>query len=38
VVAAGTPEDVAGTDTHTARFLRQTLAEPSRPAANRSSA
>jgi len=38
VVAAGTPEDVARTDTHTARFLRQSLAEPSRPAATRSSA
>jgi excinuclease ABC subunit A len=38
VVAAGTPEDVARTDTHTARFLRQSLAAPSRPAATRSSA
>jgi excinuclease ABC subunit A len=31
VVAAGTPEDVASTDTHTARFLRAALTVPDAP-------
>jgi len=31
VVAAGTPEDVANADTHTARYLREALAETTEP-------
>jgi excinuclease ABC subunit A len=38
VVAAGTPEDVATADTHTAAFLRNMLGSATRPDAGRSSA
>jgi excinuclease ABC subunit A len=38
VVAAGTPEDVAAADSHTAGFLRNVLGSASRPNADRSSA
>ncbi len=34
VVAEGTPEDVASTDTHTARYLRSVLESPDRPETN----
>jgi excinuclease ABC subunit A len=34
VVAAGTPEEVAAADTHTARYLRAVLADPAEPNAH----
>jgi excinuclease ABC subunit A len=38
VVAKGTPEEVSGTDTHTARYLRTCLAASSNPSTARSTA
>jgi excinuclease ABC subunit A len=38
VVAVGTPEEVAATDTHTARYLREVLDTPDLPSASSASA